>query len=127
MSISNRGTVREGRDDDGDCLEYIESWLIVARKRERRQATASTQRSLRLQPIRIKLRKTRPQPLIFRQTTLRGIAVAPRSSFDRMNLFLNEHKIRPVIDQVYPFEQAREAYEHLAKGAFGKVVIKVAK
>lgn len=65
-------------------------------------------------------------PLIFRQTTLRGIAVAPRPSFDRMNLFLNEHKIRPVIDQVYPFEQAREAYEHLAKGAFGKVVIKVA-
>lgn len=64
-------------------------------------------------------------PLIFRQTTLRGIAVAPRSSFDRMNEFLNQHDIRPVIDQVYPFEQAREAYEHLAKGAFGKVVIKV--
>ncbi len=64
-------------------------------------------------------------PLIFRQTTLRGIAVAPRSSFDRMNAFLNENKIRPVIDKVYPFEQARQAYEHLAKGAFGKVVIKV--
>lgn len=26
---------------------------------------------------------------------------------------------------VYPFEQAREAYEDLARGAFGKVVIKV--
>lgn len=65
-------------------------------------------------------------PMIFRQTTLRGIAVAPRSSFDRMNVFLNEHKIRPVIDHVYPFDQAREAYEHLARGAFGKVVIKVA-
>jgi NADPH:quinone reductase-like Zn-dependent oxidoreductase len=64
-------------------------------------------------------------PLIFRQTTIRGIAVAPRSSFDRMNVFLNEHKIRPVIDKVYPFEQAREAYAHLARGAFGKVVIKV--
>jgi len=65
-------------------------------------------------------------PLIFRQTTIRGIAVAPRTSFDRMNVFLNEHGIRPVIDQVYPFEKAREAYEHLARGAFGKVVIKVA-
>ncbi|RMO60948.1 hypothetical protein ALQ38_100111 [Pseudomonas marginalis pv. marginalis] len=65
-------------------------------------------------------------PLIFRQTTLRGIAVAPRTSFDRMNAFLNEHNIRPVIDQVYPFEKAREAYEHLARGAFGKVVIKIA-
>jgi NADPH:quinone reductase-like Zn-dependent oxidoreductase len=64
-------------------------------------------------------------PLIFRQTTLRGIAVAPRSSVDRMNKFLIEHKIRPVIDHVYPFEEARQAYEHLARGAFGKVVIKV--
>ncbi len=65
-------------------------------------------------------------PMIFRQTTIRGIAVAPRSSFDRMNAFLSEHKIRPVIEHVYPFDQAREAYEHLARGAFGKVVIKVA-
>ncbi len=65
-------------------------------------------------------------PLIFRQTTIRGIAVAPRSSFDRMNTFLDEYKIRPVIDQVYPFEKAREAYEHLARGAFGKVMIKIA-
>jgi NADPH:quinone reductase-like Zn-dependent oxidoreductase len=64
-------------------------------------------------------------PMIFRQTTIRGIAVAPRSSFDRMNAFLNEHDIRPVIDHVYSFEQAREAYEHLARGAFGKVVIRV--
>ena len=64
-------------------------------------------------------------PLIFRQTTIRGIAVAPRSSFDRMNAFLNQHHIRPVIDTVYPFEEAPQAYEHLAKGAFGKIVIKV--
>jgi NADPH:quinone reductase-like Zn-dependent oxidoreductase len=64
-------------------------------------------------------------PMIFRQTTIRGIAVAPRSAFDRMNAFLNEHQIRPVIDHVYSFDQARQAYEHLARGAFGKVVIKV--
>jgi NADPH:quinone reductase-like Zn-dependent oxidoreductase len=65
-------------------------------------------------------------PMIFRQTTIRGIAVAPRSSFDRMNAFLSEHSIRPVIDHVYSFDQAPQAYEHLARGAFGKVVIKIA-
>jgi len=65
-------------------------------------------------------------PLIFRQTTIRGIAVAPRTSFDRMNPFLEQHGIRPVIDTVYPFEQAVQAFEHLARGPFGKVVIKVA-
>jgi NADPH:quinone reductase-like Zn-dependent oxidoreductase len=65
-------------------------------------------------------------PLIFRQTTIRGIAVAPRTSFDRMNPFLEQHGIRPVIDKVYAFDEAVQAYEHLARGAFGKVVIKVA-
>lgn len=63
-------------------------------------------------------------PLIFRQTTIRGIAVAPRSSFDRMNPFLDRHRIKPVIDRVYGFYQAIQAYEHLARGPFGKVVIK---
>lgn len=65
-------------------------------------------------------------PVIFRQTTIRGIAVAPRSSFDRMNPFLDKQGIKPVIDKVYAFEEAVQAYEHLARGAFGKLVIKVA-
>ena len=64
-------------------------------------------------------------PLIFRQTAIRGIAVAPSRAFERMNDFLNKHEIHPVIDKVYGFEEAREAYKHLARGAFGKVVIKV--
>jgi NADPH:quinone reductase-like Zn-dependent oxidoreductase len=32
----------------------------------------------------------------------------------------------PVIDKVYPFDQAIAAYQPFAKGAFGKIVIKVA-
>jgi len=31
-----------------------------------------------------------------------------------MNAFLNQHAIRPVIDKVYSFEEAPQAYEHLA-------------
>lgn len=65
-------------------------------------------------------------PLIFRQTTIRGIAVAPRTSFDRMNPFLEHHGIRPVIDKVYSFDQAVQAFEHLARGPFGKIVINIA-
>ncbi|MBN3725097.1 zinc-dependent alcohol dehydrogenase family protein [Burkholderia sp. Ac-20379] len=65
-------------------------------------------------------------PLIFRQTTLRGIAVAPRSAFERMNPFLETHRIAPVVDRVYGFDEAVQAFEHLARGPFGKVVIKVA-
>lgn len=64
-------------------------------------------------------------PLIFRQTTIRGIAVAPRASFERMNPFLDKHRIQPVIDRVYAFDEAVQAFEHLARGPFGKVVIKI--
>ena len=63
--------------------------------------------------------------IIFRQTAIRGIAVGSARAFERMNDFLNEHKIRPVLDTVYSFDQARDAYEHLARGAFGKIVIRV--
>ncbi len=65
-------------------------------------------------------------PLIFRQTTIRGIAVAPRSSFERMIPFFDQHQIKPVIDHVYAFDEAIKAYEHLTRGAFGKIVIKIA-
>jgi NADPH:quinone reductase-like Zn-dependent oxidoreductase len=63
--------------------------------------------------------------ILFRQTAIRGIAVGSARAFERMNEFLNQHQIHPVIDQVYSFEQAREAYEHLARGAYGKIVIRV--
>jgi NADPH:quinone reductase-like Zn-dependent oxidoreductase len=64
-------------------------------------------------------------PVIFRQTTIRGIAVGHRASFERMNAFLSEHNIVPVIDKVYAFDEAKEAYQHLSRGPFGKIVIKI--
>ena len=39
-----------------------------------------------------------------------------------MNPFLDQHNIKPVIEKVYTFEQAMQAYEHSARGPFGKVV-----
>jgi len=64
-------------------------------------------------------------PLISRQTTLRGTRVGPASSFEKMNLFLTQHQIHPVIEAVYNFSQVHEAYQHLARGAFGKIVIRI--
>ena len=58
--------------------------------------------------------------IIFRQTAIRGIAVAPSRAFERMNDFLDQHTIKSVIDKVYGFDQAREAYEHLGRCAFGR-------
>jgi NADPH:quinone reductase-like Zn-dependent oxidoreductase len=39
---------------------------------------------------------------------------------------IEAHRIRPVIDKVFPFEQAKEALDYLARGrAKGKVVVKL--
>ena len=64
-------------------------------------------------------------PLLFRQTRIQGIAVGHRRAFERMNRFIEEHRIRPVIDSTYPFEDAPAAFDHLDRGPFGKVVINV--
>ncbi|GGS98349.1 NAD(P)-dependent alcohol dehydrogenase [Nonomuraea spiralis] len=72
-----------------------------------------------------------PPPLdpraIFRSgATVRGIAVGSRAQFVAMNELIEAHRLRPVIDRVFPFEHAPDAYHHYASGqAFGKIVITV--
>lgn len=57
---------------------------------------------------------------------VRGIYVGSRSMFEDLNRALSATAIRPIIDRVFPFGEARAAYEHLASGShFGKVVIRV--
>ena len=58
---------------------------------------------------------------------VRGIYVGSRRMFEALNRALSATGIRPVIDRVFPFGEARAAFEHLASGEhFGKVVIRVA-
>jgi NADPH:quinone reductase-like Zn-dependent oxidoreductase len=64
--------------------------------------------------------------MIFRQTKIQAIAVGHRKAFEDMNKAFEQFNIKPVIDTVYAFEDAVKAYEHLARGAFGKIVIKIA-
>ncbi|MBD8044905.1 NAD(P)-dependent alcohol dehydrogenase [Arthrobacter sp. Sa2BUA2] len=64
--------------------------------------------------------------VIWHQTQIQGIAVGHRRSFNDLVRFLDKHAIHPVIDSVFPFEEAPRAYEKLAQGAFGKIVIEVA-
>lgn len=67
-----------------------------------------------------------PWPLLRKTATLHGIYVGSRGMFEAMNRALAANRIVPVIDKVFPFAQAVEAYRHLASGAhFGKVVIEV--
>ena len=63
--------------------------------------------------------------LLNKQVTIRGIVTGPRRVFDQMNQELEKIQIHPVIDTVYPFADALAAYDHLYRGAFGKIVIRV--
>ncbi len=63
--------------------------------------------------------------LLAKQANIQGIYVGHRKAFDDMNKAFEVLKIKPVIDTVYSFSEAIEAYEHLGRGAFGKIVIRV--
>ncbi len=55
-----------------------------------------------------------------------GIYVGSRADFEAMNRFITQHKIRPVVDRVFPFEEAAQAYDFMDNGSyFGKIVIRV--
>jgi NADPH:quinone reductase-like Zn-dependent oxidoreductase len=63
--------------------------------------------------------------LLVKQIVLRGISVGPRRSLEDLIRMLERYELRPVIDTVYSFEDAMAAYDHLYRGAFGKIVIRV--
>lgn len=63
--------------------------------------------------------------VIQKQAIIRGISVGPLRALERMLKKFDEIKLRPVIDTVYSFNDARKAFDHLERGAFGKIVIRV--
>lgn len=63
------------------------------------------------------------QPLVYKGATLRGIFVGSRTDLAELACFMTRHNLKPVIDQQVSFAQATNAYEALAAGPFGKVVV----
>ncbi len=65
-----------------------------------------------------------PMPLLMKTIRLQGIYVGSRSMFENMNRAIALHKLKPVIDRVFPFDQAAAAYSHMEGAShFGKIVI----
>jgi NADPH:quinone reductase-like Zn-dependent oxidoreductase len=55
-----------------------------------------------------------------------GIYVGSVAMLEDLVRALEASKVEPIVDRVFPFAEARSAYEHLASGRhFGKVVIRV--
>ncbi len=57
---------------------------------------------------------------------LQGIYVGSRSMFENMNKAIAAHEMRPVVDRIFPLEEARAAFHCMGEaGHFGKIVVTV--
>jgi NADPH:quinone reductase-like Zn-dependent oxidoreductase len=67
-----------------------------------------------------------PLPILMKNVRVQGIYVGSREMFEAMNRAIALHELRPVVDRVFPFAEAREALRYLESGAhFGKVCIRI--
>ncbi|MEV2271668.1 zinc-dependent alcohol dehydrogenase family protein [Nonomuraea africana] len=67
-----------------------------------------------------------PRVLFASGATVRAVAVGSRAQFLAMNRAMENHRLRPVIDRVFAFDDAPDAYRYYASGkALGKVVIRL--
>ena len=66
-----------------------------------------------------------PLPILMKNIRVQGIFVGSREMFEAMNRAIALHKLKPVVDRVFPFSDAVAAYRYMETAAhFGKVVIR---
>jgi NADPH:quinone reductase-like Zn-dependent oxidoreductase len=65
--------------------------------------------------------------ILMKSVKMQGIFVGSRQMFERMNQMICQHThFKPVVDKVFEFEAAREAFKYMESAAhFGKIVIKI--
>jgi NADPH:quinone reductase-like Zn-dependent oxidoreductase len=67
-----------------------------------------------------------PTPVLMKNLRVQGIFVGSREMFEAMNRAIALHKLRPVVDRVFPMSEVRAALHYMESGShFGKVVIQV--
>ena len=67
-----------------------------------------------------------PHGLMWKAASLHGVFVGSRVMFEQLNRAIEQNRIKPVVDKVFPFERAAEAFAYQGGGAhFGKIVISI--
>ena len=68
-----------------------------------------------------------PAALFFKQGSIMGSTMGSPSDFKEMLDFLNEHKIIPVVSDVFKIDACTEAFKHMEEGKqAGKIVFDMA-
>lgn len=62
--------------------------------------------------------------IVMKSLQVRGVFVGNRDMFEAMNRAISQHRLKPVVDLVFPFSKVTDAYNYLHSGQhFGKIVI----
>ncbi len=62
--------------------------------------------------------------LLNKTASARGVYVGSRADYQRMSAFIDQHRVRPVIDKVFPFDQFDAALAHLRdSNSIGRVIL----
>jgi NADPH:quinone reductase-like Zn-dependent oxidoreductase len=63
------------------------------------------------------------EPLLFKDLTIHGIGTGHRRALEDLVEFVDRTHLDPVIDQTYRLEELSAAFDHVARGPIGKIVI----
>lgn len=64
-------------------------------------------------------------PIVTRAVRMQGVTVGSRGDFEAMARAIDQHRLQPVVDRVFVFDELRPALDYLASGAqFGKICIR---
>ncbi len=65
-------------------------------------------------------------PVLMQNIRVQGVIVGHRASFQDMNRAIAQHQLRPVVDRVFEFDEAPDAYRFLkSQKHVGKVVVRL--
>lgn len=66
-------------------------------------------------------------PILMNGIRLQGVFVGHRDAFEALAQACEVNQLDPVIEHVYPLEEARDAFEHMkSSGQFGKICVSIA-
>ena len=69
-----------------------------------------------------------PMPVLMKNIRLQGIYVGSRKMFEDMNVAIDQHKLKPVLDKTFQFDEVKEALKYMETGShFGKITVRVDK
>ncbi|HXT49446.1 MAG TPA: NAD(P)-dependent alcohol dehydrogenase [Thermoanaerobaculia bacterium] len=64
--------------------------------------------------------------IFMQQVRVQGVLVGSKASFESLNRALALHRVKPVVDRTFGFDEMPAAFDHMAAGAhFGKICIAI--